>query len=98
MPKVKDNRGITWKRTMLSIHGSSEGISNHMRVIGSIGGSTPTDKPKGFKAHPELASAAGTIGGMHRKRNITNQYQRKLNAAYKHLLKVQEEARKARGV
>lgn len=31
--------------------------------IGSIGGKTPTSKPKGFAANPELARKAGRKGG-----------------------------------
>lgn len=36
--------------------------------IGSIGGKTPTTKPKGFAANPELAKKAGAIGGKRSKR------------------------------
>lgn len=36
--------------------------------IGKIGGSTPKTRPSGFRARPELASAAGRKGGLISKR------------------------------
>lgn len=36
---------------------------NFYRVIGSLGGSTITDKPKGFAVNRELARTAGRRGG-----------------------------------
>lgn len=36
--------------------------------IGHKGGSTPTDKLKGFARNPELARIVGAIGGMRSKR------------------------------
>lgn len=38
------------------------------RKIGHMGGSTFTDKPKGFAANPDLASIAGIKGGMTSRR------------------------------
>ena len=52
-----------WKETMLEKFGSEEALSEHMKQIGSKGGSKPTTKPKGFAANNELASRAGAIGG-----------------------------------
>ena len=36
---------------------------DHFKKIGAMGGFTKTDKPRGFKARPDVASLAGKKGG-----------------------------------
>lgn len=52
-----------WKQTMLKKYGGKEGFHKRVQELGSIGGKTPTSKPKGFAANPELARKAGRKGG-----------------------------------
>lgn len=37
--------------------------ANFYKRIGALGGSAPSNKPKGFALNPQLASIAGTKGG-----------------------------------
>lgn len=68
--------------------------------IGAIGGSRSTTG--GFYARRDIARAAGRIGGtisrrgQGRPQRMTASYHRKLEQAYKHLLKVQQAAAKER--
>lgn len=50
--------GIKARETNYKEHGR-----DFYRHIGYLGGTTPTDKPKGFAANPALARAAGRKGG-----------------------------------
>lgn len=52
-----------WKQTMLKKYGGKEGLHKRAQELGSIGGKTPTSKPKGFAANLELARKAGRKGG-----------------------------------
>ena len=52
-----------WKQTMLKKYGGKEGLHKRVQELGSIGGKTPTSKPKGFASNPELARIAGAKGG-----------------------------------
>lgn len=49
-----------WRDTVSQKYGSP---TEFMTRIGAIGGSTPTDKAKGFAANRELARTAGAVGG-----------------------------------
>lgn len=60
--------GRKTKETILSRHGA-----DYFARIGSIGGSTPTDKKKGFAANPELARQAGIKGGAISRRGSKKQ-------------------------
>lgn len=55
--------GEKMKATMIAKYGSEEKWRKHMGDIGSVGGSTITDLPRGFAANPTLASIAGAKGG-----------------------------------
>ena len=46
--------------------------NNYYASIGSKGGSTKTNLPKGFAANPELARVAGANGGRISKRRSKN--------------------------
>lgn len=62
-----------WKQTMLKKYGGKEGLHKRAQELGSIGGKTPTSKPKGFAANHALASIAGAKGGkVSRRTNIKN--------------------------
>lgn len=55
-----------WRATMEKRYG--ENWREHMRQIGSKGGSAEHSTPKGFAAHPEIAQEAGRKGGRISKR------------------------------
>lgn len=54
------------RQSMLERYGSPEAVHAHYREIGAKGGRGSTTG--GFHARPELASAAGKIGGAKGKR------------------------------
>lgn len=62
MTQTKEG-GRKARDTNYKIHGK-----DFFKRIGSIGGKTPTTKPKGFAANPELARKAGAIGGERSRR------------------------------
>lgn len=58
-----------WRKTMKKRYGN---VANKMQEIGSVGGSAPYKGLKGFAVDPELAKAAGKIGGtISRRRKVT---------------------------
>lgn len=64
---TKEGRLATqrWRETMIDTYGS---VTERMQEIGAKGGSTPTKKPKGFAANPDLARTVGARGGRISKR------------------------------
>lgn len=65
----------------------------HYHDIAVKGGSTKHPESRYFRLHPEVARAAGKVGGLNKGKSIKK---RKLEAAYKHLSIVAEKARKQR--
>lgn len=66
--EVSTNR---WRATMEKKYG--ENWREHMRQIGSKGGSAEHSAPRGFALHPETAVEAGRKGGRISRRRPTKQ-------------------------
>lgn len=56
--------GIKGMKTIISKHGRTEDGRSALHVkVGTLGGKAIHNKPRGFAANKEVASAAGKVGG-----------------------------------
>lgn len=81
-----------WRATMIAKYGSKEKMREAMQINGRKGGSTITDKPKGFACNPALAMVAGAKGGrISRRTGIKNGEGKRANRDIDRIERILEE-------